>query len=442
MLKFLRRWGAALRGKSSPDPNTGGWDMLTGLVSRMTGARRANEIWQNKTTPELEQLYELQLVVYACIRKICVCAQEAPLRMGAQKRGGWRDLPNHSLQGLLNQPNPRMSYAEFQWHFFLHWLATGTSHVWKWRNFTGEPNELWPLPTSWVKPVVDAHGNAQGYEVFQGGGKWLRVPDRDMITVRFPDPRNLTAGLGPLQAALRDVQTDEARGDYIVEMLENARTPGLILKQPGYWSEEQKSEVRELFTSGLGKGRRGKPIFLEGEGATIEQQAPLKDLDWPGLSALSETRICAAFQVPPILIGLRSGLENATYSNYEMAEKSFYQGTMAPLWSLVDAAFTRGLLRDEGEQNDALQCYHDTGDVRALQDDEAEIADRAVKLFSAGLITRNRAREIVGEDALRPEQGDVFVMPMSLIETPLATDAKPAAPPADTPPKDIGSGNG
>ncbi len=420
-------------GKSDPDPAvTGGWDILSG----MPNWTKANEIWKDKGNRDLEDIYRTQVTVYACIRRICIAAQEAPLRIGLMDKEVWKDLPAHPVQPLLDRPNMSMSHAEFSWHLISHFLSTGETSIWKWRNKAGYPTELWPVPTSWVTPRYDNNGQLFAYEMWQGQKARVLVPREDVTRIIFPDPTNLTRGLGPLQAALRDVQTDEERADYIVEMLTNARTPGTILTQPAGWSVEQKDEIRAAISGGLSRGNRGKTLFMEGEGAKIEQATPLKDLDWPGLSALSETRICSAFGVPPIIVGLRSGLETATYSNYEQAIKSFMQGTVVPLWSMLDAGYTRGLLADEGESDGRVEIYHDTTQIRALQEDEDKRADRANGMLAAGAIMRNEHRKLVGLPPLPREQGDVFLMPMSTVEVPAGQAA-----PTGKPPKDQGTGN-
>jgi HK97 family phage portal protein len=430
MFDWLKNW----RGKANPDdPRTsGGWVTL-GTIKKWL---RSNEIWEDHSTSDLEAVAQTQLVVYACVKKICLTAQEAPPRIGRDTEKGWEDMPDHPVQRLLKHPNPYMAYPEFQWHVIAHLQLTGVTHVWKWRNSLGQVTELWPVPTSWVTPKLDAAGRIAAYEMFQGDGKQtLPVPARDVVRMIYPDPTNLLTGLGPLQAALKDVQTDSAREDYIVEMMENAKTPGTIFKQPESWSPEQKDEIRAIFASGLGKGKRGRTLFLEGEGASVEQGVPLKDMDWPGLSMLSETRICAAFGVPPILVGLRSGLQTATYSNYEQAIKAFLQGTMVPTWTMLDTGLTRGLLTDELEPDEALEVYHDTEVVAALQEDRDKRAVRVVQLYHAGLISKGRAMELLGEEAPKDGTENTYVMPMNLIEV------GAGAPPPEKPPKDNGTSN-
>jgi phage portal protein BeeE len=129
----------------------------------------------------------------------------------------------------------------------------------------------------------------------------------------------------------------------------------------------------------------------------------MKELDWPGLSTLSETRVCSAFGIAPILLGLRAGLENATYSNYVEAKRATYQSTLRPLWALLDRMHTKGLLADENPGGTRLEVYSDLTHIPALQVDEDELSDRAIKQYQAGLIDLNEARALIGQTKAKQE---------------------------------------
>ncbi|GMV82124.1 MAG: hypothetical protein AMXMBFR7_33080 [Planctomycetota bacterium] len=424
MLQRIKSWLLGPQAKSDPLPGgSGGWNVLGDIFASW---QDADGIWKKLKGQDLDTYY--RGVVFACVTKLCVSAQSAPLRIGRDTPDGWKDEESHPLWNFMRSPNPDMNYAEFLWHVISHLELSGCSYIWKWRNRGMQLGELWPVPTSWVTPRVDQAGRIVAYEIYQGASRqMLTVAASEIIRINYPDPRSLTASMGPLQAALRDVTMDDERQDYLLEMMVNLRVPGTIFYQPESWSPEQKDEVRAAIGAGLGRGNRGKPLFMEGEGAKIEIPSPMSDLDWPGLTGLNEARICSAFGVPPILIGLRVGLDSATYSNYEMAERSFYTGKMAPLWSKLDAGLTRGLIVAEREDR-RLELYHDTEEVPAMQEDRDKAATRAGALFGAGLATRNEAREMAGLEMLPPARGDVFVLPLNLVEVPMSGEL-PVEPP-------------
>ena len=434
--------GQRPQGKAIPDLGTGGaWQVISGQANYVD----ANDVWKRFTDVELEDIYRTQSVVYSCIKKLCLSAVEAPLLIGEkQDDGAIKPLLDHPIVSLLERPNRDMSYAEFVWHFLAHLQMNGKSYVWKWRDGVGFPTELWPLPTSWVNPIRADDNRIVRYDVWQGNNKKpLPVKAEDMVRVCYPDPRNPGDGLGPLQAAAHDVQMDSERADYIVETLTNTRGAGTVVKAGTELSETQKDQLSRQINGGLGRGRRGRTLFLWGD-VTAEPAKTMSDLDWPGLANLSESRICAVFGIPPILIGLRVGLEQSGGGlgggNYDVARRAFYQDTMAPIWRLLDSAFTHNFLRLEGETDTKIVCYHDLSKVRSLQDDIDQQATRAKTLLAASIITINRARAIVGEPPLllpngQPDpNGELFMLPANMVLVPqsqLNSSATPSATPQD-----------
>ncbi len=397
-----------------------GWVTLLGTDVM----KKSNTIWKNYSTAEMEALYRAFAVVYACARKICNTFLEARIMIGKQTPQGWEEIPNHPLIKLLKRPNDSMTQQEADFQSMLHLLITGETYITMVKNGAGYPAALWPFPTSWVHKAYTADQKELAhYEVYNGTGAPMQVPLEDMIWSYFPDATHPLYAAGPLKASLRDHQTDEERGNYLVEMLTNVKTPGIIMHQEASWDVEQKKEARATLADVLGPGRRGSPLFSSGDKGTIEFPTPLKDLDWPGLSNLDESRICSAFDMPPIVVHLRIGLEHGTYSNYEQALRAFYRGTMGPLWKWYAGALTRGLLWDQPWGND-LEFRYDTSQIKQLQEDEETVAKRSILLFHGGLITRNRARELVGEDPLPTPVGDVLAVPINMLERPV--NEKPA----------------
>jgi len=391
---------------------------------------KGGERWGKFSTKDQSEAYSQHDVIYSCMRKILTASHEAPMVAGREVDGQWTADNDASIMDVLYKPNSDMSYADLMEYHFAHLLSTGKSFVWKWRDATGAIRELWPVPTHWVKikTVESLTPNSEKrlvdhYTISPTGGlrDW-QVESKDMVYTRFIDPTNFVDGVGPLQAAFRAYKLDQERSNYLVEMLENLRVPGLFLTQKGRWAPETMDTLREALKEKIGKGKRGSPLLLHGENIKAEMLAPLKDLDWPSLSNLNESRICAVFGVPPIILGLRVGLESGSLSgpNFEAAEKVFYRGTMQALWLHNGYAFTRGLLQNEGV--DELELRHDTSSVRALRFDLKESSDIAKAMMMTGGFRVDELREVMGY-AKDPLRGRNILMPMSVVEIPM--DAEP-----------------
>lgn len=424
--KMTQRYEIAAKDQFDSATPTG-WQVLDGFFARMQKWSAGGGVWERYTDSQLGALYRNTAIIYACVRKIAVTMAEAPMKIGFEDRAGvWKDTPDHPLMAVLARPNDIMGTHEFVQYFTQALMLTGMSFIWEKRASRGNPLELWPLPSGWVTIVPSRAGGGrviEKFQVYQEGRQDQDVVVEDMTMLRLPDPTTLIRGAGPTIAAARDIQIDQERENYLIEMLVNLKVPGLVVKSPKTMVPKQKEALRARIRDMIGRGRRGNEFLLEG-GMELELTNPLKDMDWPGVSGLSETRICASYGVPPIVVHLRSGLERSTYSNYEWALRAFYTGTMAPLYVVVADALTRGLLQSEGD--DKHKIYFDTSEIIYLQEDLLKQTERTVKEFQGGLITRNEARGRLGEDPLAPQHGDIIVISGTLTEIPISDAARKA----------------
>jgi len=403
----------------------------------------AQNIWGTLTPAQQESIYRNHPIVFACIWRISIAFLESRAVVGHETEKGFEELPDHHLLNLMRKPNEWLSLFEFWSYQISHLTQTGKGFVWILRNGlqdangVGEASELWPIPSSWVK-VVPLQKILQGdkrriishYEVNPEGyaGEPILVSPNDMIYSRYVNPSNFHDGSGPMQAAYHDYKTDVEREDYLVEMLDNSHTPGMILKQKLDWSEEQMEMMRKTLKDHLGHGKRGSPLLISGEDVGVDYPIPLKDMDFPGMSEQVESRICAAFGVPPILISSRVGLKHATYSNYDVAERSFYRGTMTGIWLAMSSSFTRTLASGEGD--DETEIRFDSSKVRALQEDQTEMATRATELHAGGVATFQEAREMAGL-SIDPEAPDYTLQRMGFERIPVNAEPEPTPDESD-----------
>lgn len=404
MLSWLRRKFAG----KVPEAYEGttGWDYLVGWPKAGASASDST-IFQPLSASDLEEAYKLNSVVGACTRFLGRSATDPELEIGMWVGTGqereWetvqKDIP---IAEVLQQPHQNGSFATFVERYVQALALTGVSGVHKRRGPSGEIVELWPRPTSWVKMIP-----GKGSQMFSGfkinPSEEIILPE-DMLLSMFPDPTNPARGCGPLELAVRDFQSDMERENYIGEMLRNVSVPGLKIFTERVLSDREYNRLKEKLDDSGGRGRRGQHLIVQGAGgkSQIDDSVPLKDLDWPGLSNLSEARICSAFGVSPILIGARVGLQHATYSNYEQAKRATYEVTMRPLWTFIEDEWTRAFFRDEGEPQLRFRFRYDK--LPQFQEDETARTDRAVKQYTAGLIDIDEARKEIGLEPLSDEQ--------------------------------------
>ena len=394
-------------GKALEDLADPAWEILSGVPPWQV----AGSIWRYYSACDLENAYRTHSLVMACVRAITTSISEPPLMMvedafaDAAPAGAVQPVANHPLLDLLDYPNDFYSRHDLISYWTARLMLTGRGYLWKWRARSGRVAQLWPIPTSWVREIPGGGNNLiDHYEVLQAGVRGagyqpaartgqLSVPAADMVRVALLDPGTMTQGVSPLQAAQHDYQLDMERQNYLVEMLTNLHVPGLKFKSPRKLTDKERQELRAAMEDRFGLGKRGAPLLVE-NGSDAELMEPLKDMDWPGLTGLTESRICSAFGVPPILVGARVGLDRSTYANYAEARRSFYSETLKPLWAALECALTHWLLKNEGESG--LRVRFDLSHIAELQEDQTARAARAREDWKAGLITRNEARAASG----------------------------------------------
>ena len=429
---YLGRVLRAVSGKSNaetPPHTTQGWSVLGQYIGG-----DSDGVWKNFTEAQLLDILRKHALVYACIEAVADRVPEAPLEVGHGTGDDWKVDDTHHYNELLARPNALMSWSDVEQFRVANLLATGECYLWKLRDDAGDVVELWPLPSSWINPVWsdDTAAPIGRYEVPQQGKDPLRIPAMNMVHIRYIDPGNYKKALGPLQAASREYQTDSASQDYKMEMLTNLAVPGVAVFTDKALTKDQQAALKTRLHDIVGPGKRGSTIHLSGQNARLEAIAPLKDLDWPGLNAIDESRICAVFKVPPVVVGARIGIEkSAQFANYSTALWHFYTGTMKPMWLFLADATTRGLVVNEpAEEDKALLLRYDLTDVLGLQGDLDKRAARAVDMLAGGVATVAQAVVLAG---LPPLEGDdplhdARYMPMNMQRIDNAPAAVPDAP--------------
>lgn len=364
--------------------------------------------------------YSKNELVYACINEIASSAPEAPLRVYDTENDDVRD--DHPLRQLIARPNPFLSEFELWELTIIHLYLAGNAFWEKVRSSAGRVVELWPLRPDRVRIVPHARDWIAGYQ-YRIDGRTFELGRDDVIHFRFPDPLNDFLGMPPLRAALRAVATDNEMTDFAKVMLQNGALPGVVITTQEAIDEATVERLSARWKQKFGGRRRGEPAFLQ-QGMEVHTVGlDMQQLAFPDLRMISETRICAALGVPPILVGAQAGLARSTFANYGEARRSFWEETIAPLLRRFADKINTQLL-PEWPGSERLEARFDTGDVSALQELHRQTWERADAAVRSGWITVNEARAQVGFHPVAG--GDVFLRPLTTV----ATAAEVAAPPS------------
>ena len=356
--------------------------------------------------------YAKNEIVHACIRELATSAAAPRYHVIAPStEGGSIEIDRGLLYDLIAAPNPYHDWQSFIERLVTYMMVAGNAYVVKERANSTQVSALYLLRPDRVTIVAGNYG-AESY-VYTVGGAEYRIDAKDMCHLALPNPGGDIYGLSPLQVLARTVNLDQNMTDFAKVYFQNAGVPSGLLKiKKRLSSQDEASMIRARWRSQFGGVNNFHRIAILDEDADYQAMSNSpKDMALLDLHNLTESRICAVFGVPPILIGANVGLNRSTFSNYREARLAFHSETLEPLVSKLIRYFNYHLF-SEYTGNETLTV--DWTAMRSVLDDQAATTARINSLFTGGVITLNEAREKLGFDAI--DEGSVRRVPSSVFE--------------------------
>ena len=366
-------------------------------------------------------------IVHACIRELAVSAAAPRYYVQAPATdGGAVEVTSGLLYDLTTTPNPNSDWYSFIESLVTFLMVAGNAYTLKERSRSGKIAALYLLRPDRVRIIGGDHG-AAGY-VYSVSGTDYSLPVEDVCHLALPNPGGDLYGLSPLQVLARNVNLDLNMTDFAKVYFQNAGVPsGLLKLKRRLNTQEEASVIRSRWRSQFGGRNNFHRIAILDEDADYVPMANNpKDMALPELHDLTESRICAVFGVPAILVGANVGLQRSTYSNYREARMAFHSETLEPMVSRILRHFNRNMFA-EYPGNEMLTV--DWAQMRSGLDDREAMTTRVTGLFAGGILTLNEAREQLGLEAV--DDGAVRRIPSSVFEVgegamaPIAVDEAP-----------------
>ena len=230
-----------------------------------------------------------------------------------------------------------------------------------------------------------------GYEydrdgVGLGSMKEIYLPDEIAHWSPIPDPLAMFRGMSWLTPVIREINADTAMNTHKQSFFENAATPNLLIKYQRKLNREQIDAIRERWQARHGGPTNAWRTAVLDEGADIQAVGfNFEQMAFTAVQAAGENRIAAAAGVPGIVVGLKEGLQAATYSNYEQAMRRFADITMRPNWRSASASLAKLVKVPAGSE-----LWYDVTDIAALRQGEKDRAETAqIMSLAAGELIRS-----------------------------------------------------
>lgn len=359
--------------------------------------------------------YEKNAVVYACVNELASSASEAELVVEQRIKDGWEARPEHPLKQLLDKPNKEMSGYDFLFNLTMYDGIMGNMFYEKERAPAGRVVGLWPMWPQRVtiiavesKPRQRVKRTVKGYE-WRSSGASIKLPAEDVIHFKRPHPREKLWGFPPLAAAAREGDTDNSATDFVNSFFRNAGIPFGMFKVEGFIDPAERERIEDAYMRmHRGIGRWHHPLILGSGTEWVSMADSFKDMDFPNLREITESRICMVYQVHPIIIGAYVGLkEQDTRAGASEARKSFWMDTLMPHYRRIQDCLNLNLALEFGKD---IRIRFDFSAVKALQEEIGDVWERANEAVKQSWVMVSEARNMAGLDEV--EGTDIFLRPI------------------------------
>jgi HK97 family phage portal protein len=330
-------------------------------------------------------------VGFRAVRMIAEAAAALPIV--AQDRA--RRYEVHPVLDLMRRPNGGQGRAELLEAVYGYLLLTGNAYVEAVPGAGALPGELHVLRSDRVSVVPGADGWPVAYEYAVGGRKHRFAVTEGLSPVchvKSFHPADDHYGLSPMQAAGVAVDVHNAASAWSKALLDNAARPSgaIVYKGPDGSSnltpDQYDRLVSEMEAHHQGAKNAGRPMLLEGGLDWKPMGFSPSDMEFHATKQAAAREIAIAYGVPPMLMGIPG---DATYANYQEANRAFYRLTVLPLAARVLAALAqwfRGMtgedlgLAPDLDQIPALAIERDQQWARVAAADFLTVAEKRVLL--------------------------------------------------------------
>jgi HK97 family phage portal protein len=224
----------------------------------------------------------------------------------------------HPFIDLMKNVNPFMNESDLKELTSLYLDLTGEAYWYVLKGALGQPVELWPIPSTYIKPIP---GKAlkewiAGYE-YQRGAKSEILSVDEVIYFSCPNPANQFQGMSVVRGICDAVYVNSKINDYVESIFENkARPGGIFTSESGMSSPEHKRATEELKEKYAGAGKAGKSMLLPPGIQFLPDSLSPDEMAYIEGKKITREEIAAAFNTPISLwdqSAIRANVEGAQY---------------------------------------------------------------------------------------------------------------------------------
>jgi phage portal protein BeeE len=293
---------------------------------------------------------------------------------GDKRVTGARDLE------LLKHPWPGATSGDLLARSEQHGMLAGNAFIY--REGAGR---LYILRPDWVSIIFtgdleSVDWNLEGY-VYQPGGKGSKK-DPILLDVKdvahyapTPDPSSPWRGMACLTPIIQEIRADTIGTKHKLEWFEHGGTGTMVVKidNPALNDPDKFEKVISDFKARHQATANAYDVLFFANGADANViGSNMQETDFKAIQGAGETRIAAAFETPPVLVGLSEGLQGSSLNagNYASSRRRFADGTIRPLWRNYCGSLEQIITTPPDSD-----LWYDDSDVGFLREDAKDQAD-------------------------------------------------------------------
>jgi HK97 family phage portal protein len=387
-------------------------------------------------------------IVRAAIEGMRRNATKAVLQVGyIDDEGGFEPI-EHPLLKIWPNPHPGYTDANLLEEAYLSLIGEegdGNAYIQLIDSKAGDAvTELLPIPPLWVRQprMGESIGQVETWPVM--GADWGRIYNFDVPADRMLHIKTgrsaggPTLGRSPLRSVAADMALIKLASVYETTILTRAGVPSWIVKLIGAGgmmaTPDQISVMQNDFRRAVSGKAVGRPAIFKGDIDILTPGFSPEQLSVAKMAEMAVCRVCGVLGWAPM--SLKQPDAGKTYSNLIEANKASWRDAVLPFLEQLATALTKAVRAnafrygDEFFAADPNLCVRfDTSQIEELAVDLDKMADRAVKLIGAGVVTVDEARAILGMGEMTDDQREELMPepedPQETQDQEEANDAEP-----------------
>lgn len=358
------------------------------------------------------QVYSL----FGIVQRIASSVSEVRWRLyKGSERGERNQIASHAILDLLDYANQFQTGQEIIELHSIHSDCAGRVFWYVPRNKLGLPGEIWLLPPHQVKIIASKKEFIAGF-VFESGSEQIPLSTDEVIWFSMPDPVNPLSSIGFAQAASVEIDSESYSGKWNRNFFYNSARADAILETENTLSDEEFETLKKQWNAEhRGLGAAHKVAILQGGLKYKQTQIMPKEMDFSQLRKQTRENLMFTFGMPLSVMGVS---ENVNKANAEAGDYVFARYLIKPRLIKIRNKLNEQLLpmfNAKGLELDFDEVVPETIEQKRM------LAESGIR---SGSMTINESRKLYGLEPLPPESGNVLLIPLNLIATPVKSIGK------------------